>query len=163
MKTIRCWQDLEQFGIDPLTGEACGYAMRLLCDVTAQGKRLIESFLGGCVEIREGSNWNNGSKDDPHVGSVLLSRGMLAELGAFCLLQTTRDSMIVALENGDIAEYTAEDIAYMRELWSDVDDTDQRFEELFERWSFVKIRRYYRRPNVQTRERNTHAMSGRTI
>ena len=39
MQTIRSWDDLSAFGIVPLTGEACGLSYRLLCDVTAQGKK----------------------------------------------------------------------------------------------------------------------------
>jgi hypothetical protein len=45
MKSIRCWDDLSRYGILPLTGEACGLSYRLLCDVTAAGKRIIEKAL----------------------------------------------------------------------------------------------------------------------
>jgi len=46
MKTINCWDDLSRYGIVLLTGEACGLSYRLLCDVTAAGKRVIEKALG---------------------------------------------------------------------------------------------------------------------
>ena len=47
MKTIHCWNDLSAYGIELLTGEACGLSYRLLCDVTAAGKKLIEK-AGHC-------------------------------------------------------------------------------------------------------------------
>jgi hypothetical protein len=43
---INCWDDLRPFGIDALTGEACGLSYHLLCDVTQKGKRTIEKALG---------------------------------------------------------------------------------------------------------------------
>jgi len=36
---------LKQFGVIPLTGEACGLAMRILCDLTEDGVQLIREFL----------------------------------------------------------------------------------------------------------------------
>lgn len=163
MREIQCFRDLEQFGIDALTGEACGYAMRLLCDVTAEGKRLIELYLGGTIVVREGTNWNGGSEADPHVGSVLLPReGFVGPFGAFCLLQTrSPGSMVVSLKgrHGDYpAEYTTDDIDRLRDLW---EGADQSFEELFERWSLIKIVRYYARPAAEGTDRNCHAMTGR--
>ena len=35
MKSIGCWNDLASYGIDALTGEACGLSYRILCDVIA--------------------------------------------------------------------------------------------------------------------------------
>ena len=45
MKSIRCWDDLSTHGIIPLTGEACGLSYRILCDVTARGKKTLEKAL----------------------------------------------------------------------------------------------------------------------
>lgn len=41
MKTVRRWDDLAEFGIVPLTGEACGLMYRILCDLTDRGKRIV--------------------------------------------------------------------------------------------------------------------------
>jgi hypothetical protein len=41
MITYRNWEDLQKEGIELLTGEACGYMMRLLCDVNARGMELL--------------------------------------------------------------------------------------------------------------------------
>jgi hypothetical protein len=37
VKTITCWNDLREFGIDPLTGEACGLGYRILFDLDERG------------------------------------------------------------------------------------------------------------------------------
>lgn len=71
MLTINGWNDLRQFGIDVLTGEACGLSYRLLCDVTKEGKQTLEKALG-VIALELADNWNNGSATDPHVGSVML-------------------------------------------------------------------------------------------
>ena len=72
MKTVSHWDALEPFGITALTGEACSLGYRLLCNITATGKRIVERCLG--VEIQS-QNWNHGSDDDPHVASIMLTRG----------------------------------------------------------------------------------------
>lgn len=85
MKTIARWSDLESYGINPLTAEACSLAMRILCDLTAGGQAIVERCLG--AEIRS-NNWNSGSKDDPNVASVMLVPEMLQPLAVFALLES---------------------------------------------------------------------------
>lgn len=72
MKAIRCWNDLERYGIVPLTGEACGLMYRILCDVTARGKRLVEKALS-VAEVRLAESWNRGTDADPHIGSYVVA------------------------------------------------------------------------------------------
>lgn len=86
MKWIRNWRDLDEFGIDLLTGEACGLCYRFLCDVTSNGMHVIEMCFGG-VEIRFTEPWNDGAKDDPHIGSIRVLPEMFVPLGAFALLE----------------------------------------------------------------------------
>lgn len=84
MKTVCRWSELEQFGIIVLTGEACSLMYRLLCDLTAQGKRIVERCLS--VEIAS-ENWNSGSANHPHVASIMLTHEMLQPLAVFALLE----------------------------------------------------------------------------
>jgi hypothetical protein len=84
MKRLENWRSLDEFGIDLLTGESCGYMFRYLCDVTARGKRIIEKCLDCELKLHE--NWNRGSPSDPHIGSVMLSPQFFAPLAAFALL-----------------------------------------------------------------------------
>jgi hypothetical protein len=141
-KVIRCWDDLRPYGIDGLTGEACGYSMRILCDVTEKGKALIERFFGGTIKITLDSNWNGGDKEDPHVGSIMLPYEILPVLGAFCLLQANEPTVFI----------TTLGEAYG---W----DRGPLGEELEKCYN---VRRYYRRStDPGTGDRNQHAFSGR--
>lgn len=134
---IHNWNDLEKFGVIMLTGESCGYAMRLLCDLTEKGKLLIEKFLGGTVSIKPDSNWNGGKKDDPHVGSVLLSRDVFSDLAAFALLQTYPNAWVCKRDGG---------------FYAGMGEVPRNYADL----------RWYRRLNEVSTSRNTHAFSGRT-
>ena len=86
MKTISSWSDLRAYGIDVLTGEACGLMYRLLCDVTASGGKLIEKTLS-INRIEFAPPWNGGAPDDPHVGSILVPPEWRQALGVFALLE----------------------------------------------------------------------------
>jgi hypothetical protein len=140
-RTIESWYDLEAFGIIPLTGEACGLMMRLLCDVTEGGRKIVERFLGGTVAIKPGSHWNGGSKDDPHVGSVLLPRGIFTDLAAFTLC-VTGTGTVASCKDGTVMECDGP-----------LDGDEE---------NIYRIARYYRRStDPGTGDRNRHAMSGR--
>ena len=86
MRSIRCWDDLSKHGIVPLTGEACGLSYRILCDVTATGKKTLEKALS-VAQLTLHENWNHGTADDPHVGSVMLPPDLLSFIGVFALLE----------------------------------------------------------------------------
>src|SRR5947208_3214060 len=79
MKTITGFQDLTVFGIDPLTGEACGLSYRILCDVTEGGRNVLAKAFG-IPSIALPEAWNRGSAADPHVGSVMLAPELLVPL-----------------------------------------------------------------------------------
>ena len=81
MKTISSWNDLSQYGIKLLTGEACGLSYRLLCDLTEHGKHVIEKCLDTKIQLTE--PWNSGA-----IGSILLPPEMLVPLGIFALLES---------------------------------------------------------------------------
>mgnify|MGYP000925854621 CR=1 FL=1 len=79
------WKDLEKYGIKSLTGEACAYSMRLLCDLNEDGAKVLASFFGATLSFTEGSNWNSMVNDKPARYSVLLPRGILDELRQFII------------------------------------------------------------------------------
>jgi hypothetical protein len=112
MKTIACWQDLRPYGFDILTGEACGLMYRVLFDVTKDGRRIIEKCFG-MPEPRLAEPWNRGSADDPHVGSIMLSREMLLPLSVFALLESgcakvlLCETRAIGVEASDCAEAVA--------------------------------------------------------
>ena len=86
MKTIGSWNDLQPFGIIILTGEACGLGFRILFDVTERGRQIVGRCLG-VPNIVLAEAWNQGSTEDPHVGSILLTQEMLIPLAVFALLE----------------------------------------------------------------------------
>ena len=110
MKTIGCWDDLSRHGIVPLTGEACGLMYRILCDVTARGKKTLEKALD-VAELRLQESWNRGADDEPHVGSIMLAREVLPFIAIFALLEDscvevwlTKGNTLVGIERTDREE-----------------------------------------------------------
>lgn len=96
MITIRNWNDLEQFGIVPLTGEACRLSMRLLVDLTPRGKRLVESMFSAMdlkITFSLPAPWNGSAIrlqepacEERAASSMLLPIELLRPLAVFCLM-----------------------------------------------------------------------------
>ena len=110
MKTINCWDDLSHYGISPLTGEACGLMYRILFDVTARGKRILEKAFD-VSELGLNESWNSGTDDEPHVGSIMLAREVLPFIGVFALLEDgctevflTKRGGLIGIHRTDLAE-----------------------------------------------------------
>lgn len=144
MKTINCWDDLSRYGIVPLTGEACGLSYRILCDVTASGKRIIEKALGiAQLDLRD--NWNHGSAEDPHIGSIMLAPEFLPFLGVFALLEHGSREAYLTKGNGVVGIEST-------------DSADQL--ESFKRFSANNLVRRFAYAGTAG-DRNQHAMSGR--
>lgn len=94
MTTLHSFNDLNKFGIGVLTGEACNYGMRLLCDLTAQGVELVNNFLG--VDSAAYSDpWNSSVDGRPSLASVFLSRAMLHDLCIFALLHVEGNDVVL--------------------------------------------------------------------
>ena len=139
MKTVSSWDHLRPFGIEALTGEACSLMYRVLCDLTENGKRIVERCLS--VQIQS-ENWNRGSDAAPHVASIMVTNEMLVPLAVFALL-----------ESG------------CREVWVtnraaigvDPDDSEDDVERI--KCVYKPVRRFaYHGP---FEDRNQHQMSGR--
>ena len=139
MKTVACWDDLRPYGIVVLTGEACSFAYRILCDLTATGKRAVERCFS--VQITSES-WNSGSAADPHVGSIMLSRETFLPLAVFAMLESGCKEVWLA-EHPAIA----------------VEDDDSEVQvELMKKVAKPHRRFAFHGPN---QDRNQHQMSGR--
>ena len=144
MKSIRTWDDLSAHGIIPLTGEACGLSYRILCDVTARGKKIIEKALDVAqLGLRE--NWNHGNSDDPHIGCVMLAPELLPFLGVFALLEggcrevwLTKSRQVLGIEADDVPDRV---VAMQRHCG----------EEMVRRFAYAGT----------AGDRNQHVMSGR--
>ena len=73
---------LKEHGFCMLTGEACGYSMRILFDIDDNAKRILSGYFGSAVEFNNGA-WNgrDGAKN-----SVMLPRDMIESLAIYILL-----------------------------------------------------------------------------
>ena len=142
MKRIERMKDLENYGIDALTGESDAHMYRILCDVIKKGKAIIERTLA--VELVLSENWNGGTADDPHVGSFLLPLEFVPSIAVFCLLADTSMSEVWLMKGGAVFGFGVEDVDLKQRLRSH-HEGDLRHV-------------FYPRPS----DRNVHQMSGRT-
>jgi hypothetical protein len=110
VKIIACLAEMASYGIVPLTNEPDGLQYRMVCDLTAKGKQLVEQALG-LAEIQLQPSWDYGTNDEPHIGSMLLIPEILPILGVYALLDdgchevwTTRNNGLVGIQQGDSQE-----------------------------------------------------------
>jgi hypothetical protein len=152
MKTLRSWNDLAPYGIDVLTGEACAYNYRLLCDMTPAGMSLFRAVFG-LHEIALPEGWNNNE-----ARSIMLPRDMFEPLAVFALLTVEHCTKVyvtyMGLVHGVEQTDSAEDVAqFVRWNQGTFCEECQRYGK------GGGIDRQYVNPGYS---RNTHAMSGRT-
>ena len=146
MLKINCWDDLRPFGIDALTGEACGLSYRLLCDVTSRGKQTIQKALG-VTNLVLPANWNRGDPSDPHVGSIMLATELLIPIAIFALLEHGC-SEVWRTKSGGL-------------LGFETDDDLERIEAVKRLYADNFVRRF---AYVGTAgDRNRHEMTGRVM
>jgi hypothetical protein len=106
MKTVSCWNDLQPYGIIPLTGESCGLMYRILFDLTEKGRQVVAKCYG-IPSINLPEPWNRGLKEDPHVGCIMLSQESLIPVAVFALLENgckevhLMGSAVIGIEPGD--------------------------------------------------------------
>ncbi len=148
MKTIRDARDLERYGINLLTGEACRIGRRILTDLSARGVGIVSDLLG--IDHKQfHENWNSRVNGQPAVASFMLPHSMIRDLMAWCLI---KDGCTAIIE-------TDEDYIYGRE---DSDDPEQ-WEELVNHCR--KYRKHIRTITLKdgpaSGTRMVHAVSGR--
>ena len=145
---INGWNDLKQFGINPLTGEACRLSMRTLCDLSQKGVELLSVFLG-IQPTGFNDNWNSKVGEDASVASIMLSRGIFDDLCKFAIF--TRSNCKYAIKSVDGSWH-----GYSAEFVQTLGCTE---EELFSRLS-GEWHRNYLAPAEGSR--NVHQFTGRT-
>lgn len=149
MKTLHQPSDLVQYGINTLTGEACAYSMRVLCDLSEDGADLVSCFMG--VPYHRGmfpKNWNSMVGDKPSVYSIMLTRSALRELMKFALLSIDRVSLIVESKDGALVGLSPSDEYYAAYV--------QRAGEHTEVYT---IHRHPENLRYNASDRNQHAMT----
>lgn len=90
---INCLADLKEFGVLPLTGEACPYYQRILSDVTEQGKTLLERYLGTSLTYPP---MNTVCSKGKHVASLMFPRAMWTDFADFAAWEEGFEVVIIA-------------------------------------------------------------------
>ena len=100
MRCVSCWNDMQRFGFNILTGEACHYGIRLLIDLNDPAIKVVEEYFSisriGMVE-----NWNSGSSK-----SIMLGYDDWKGLAIIVCLQTCKEvaitkNSVIGLEEGE--------------------------------------------------------------
>jgi len=148
MQKITCWDELRRYGVDMLTGEACGLSYRLLSDVTEKGKHIIQIALG-IANLDLHDSWNHGDPKEPHVGSLMVVPELLVPLGVFALLENGCREVFRTKSDGLLGIEPADD--------------PQRVEAIkrFHAGNDNLVRRYAYAGTAG--DRNRHEMSGRIV
>lgn len=148
-KTVT-YNDLPKYGINPLTGEACKYNIRILCDLSQEGVDLIEDYFGILTDENSAKNWNSQVRDKPAVQSIMLSRPVLNDIRKFILVHVLHYPIVLLDSEGGITGLTTE-YYEKNEYW-------------IKECLGYKIERYsVNATNDDSGGRNTHAMTGRTV
>lgn len=85
-KSVNNLAGLAQFGINALTGEACAFSLRVLCDVNEDGENLLKDYFG-TPGMQLADPWNSTVNGAPSVGSVMLPRSIAMDLATFALFR----------------------------------------------------------------------------
>jgi hypothetical protein len=100
--TLNDYRDLQRYGLNCLTGEACAYTYRVLFDLSEEGAALVRNYLGlapGAIFL---DNWNSMVGTAPAVGSVMLSHAVVKDLMVFALLSVGNFDRVLQTVNGTI-------------------------------------------------------------
>ena len=97
--TIR---DLNQFGIESLTGEACAYSMRMLCDLNQEGVDLICDYFGLASGNALAKNWNSEVDERPAIASIMIENSSFRPLLRFAIFRLGHDTLVFPTEHADI-------------------------------------------------------------
>lgn len=146
MKTYS-YQNLTEFGINPLTGEACAYGKRILCDLDQNGVELVAEFLGVYPNAFP-ENWNSYVGKNKAVASVMLHRNSFTDIIAFALM--LKGWRFIIIHNYE-KSITATDDEHEVQLWRDSNLEGLR----------IVFNPAAMQPHIGSR--NIHQMSGRTI
>lgn len=154
MNRIQNWRGLEEFGINALTGEACAYGLRLLCDLNEDGCKAVSAFLGLAYNPEDVSanfheNWNSTVNGKPAVASCMLPRNCLTDMSIFLLFSSGCDLVIVDPAGGCLG---------LRES----DEYYGRYLEMRNNLSGIDTTYLFKPQHPAVGGRNIHTMTGRT-
>lgn len=150
MKHIQNLNDLEQYGISLLTGEADRFCIgRILCDLNADGVNLLADYFGLPTDAFL-KNWNSQVNGQPAIASVMLSHTTLWEIARFALLSVDQFDVVVQTVDGLMG-------------MNNDDRYNQKYLKMAELNPDIKIYRNMAKRSTSpgSGSRNQHMMSGR--
>lgn len=152
MKTVARMKDLEQFGIQPLTGEADALSFRILCDLTPEGMAAVKT----CFKLRGDCFYPAYNHNAGAVASFMLPRDCIKPLAIIGF--NGRDMPVIVT---DIAVFGCEPNESLG-----LNTTQDSYELIRygERYPWPSSYGTVQQIILPTRQTlNTHAMSGRTL
>ena len=158
MKSISFSTLPEKLGINPLTGEACAYGMRVLCDLNEDGTALVAAFLGMPGALFPG-NWNSMVGTKPALGSVMLTRGVFPSLVRFALFREGFQYVLQGEGNTDATGFNDRDLREYPALSMYLDGSSTMLKQ---NGGHAQLYRNPRNPAASVGDRNVHQFSGRT-
>ena len=150
---------LEVVGVSILTGEACAYSMRLLCDLNEEGAALVAEFLGTAGKLNLPRNMNSKVNGKPAIRSIMLTRGMINELKTWACLTRVFDAGVVLIV---VNHNSKSDPSYI--ACPSYDAARDAYDKLSLRGNTDSFQQYSSLPaggQPSSHGRNQHAWSGR--
>ena len=157
------FSNLSDIGINPLTGEACAYSQRTLCDLNEDGCVLLADWLGLKYDSSKlhsdasafAENWNTTVGHKPAVASVMLDRTVFPALMRFALLRKGYQYVLGAENCTNYSAFNDSDLNQYPGLQHYLDGTNCDQGNL--------LYRNPRRTQPGVGSRNEHAFTGRVI
>lgn len=158
--SIECFtcNDLTHFGINRLTGEACAFSMRMLCDLSEKGVELMAEYYGlpRYPKPAFAENMNSKVGDDPAVASCMIDREAFPRLMRFALVRAGYDYIVLNKDGYSATVFNEADIKTSMYL-ADYFQTGNPLRD-----EFTVIRN--RKPGAEAvGSRNIHQSSGRVL
>jgi len=147
-KTIG-YSQLKDYGINPLTGEACAFSMRILCDLSEKGIELLQDFYGllpDTINHQFPRNMNSRVGEDKAIASCMISRGVFKDLYQFILFKECWELIL---------DGTCELTGMSKETYNEIKDAWPKDTKVIINYKSAG------QPSVGSR--NVHAMTGRVL
>jgi hypothetical protein len=147
--SVSGFKGLTQFGINSLTGESCAYGMRMLCDVSDDGRALLADYFG-MPSISLEPNWNSVVGDQPATGSIMLAHDIVRSLAQFAFFR--RGALAVLITEHEVnGIFTSERVQQYRDFIEHYPNTGHS----------LRVNHALSSAAPMVGSRNIHAMSSR--
>lgn len=152
--------DLVPYGIHPLTGEACAYSRRILCDLSQEGVILMTAYLGLSCTVEAArafpANRNAYVGVQPAVAGVMVARAAFPDLMIFTLLHVGQYDYVLETPDGGFTGFNDGDRYAQHYLKDSTNGTLPNGYRLHHNCAKRSTQ-----PHIG--DRNIHAMSGRVL